>query len=42
MIKRRQGSTHDLGPNIKVKWKKPVQNGEVKKKTISDWTKKNA
>lgn len=42
MIKRRRGSTHDLGPNIKVEWKRPDKNKDDKKKTISDWVKKNA
>ena len=43
MIKERRGSTHDLGPNIKVKWNKPATLGpEKKKRRVEDWLKRDA
>lgn len=43
MIKDRRGSTHDLGPNIKVKWNKPATTEPKKNKNkIEDWVKKDA
>lgn len=43
MIKKREGSTHDLGPNIKVKWEKKAASEKPKKnRRIEDWAIKNA